>query len=452
MNPEQLIKKYSDKCELAEYWGIESEKETIIYENQALKSLINSSSRGISARMLVNGCFGFASSNDCSSAEKIFKKAYNLALNASKIKKEKTILKDFETHKCSAKASIKIDPFNIEPQKKISFLKDFHKHFVDKSIKNNESVMGFIKSKQIYTNSFGARVEQESCRSQLFNEIIAGNPIENVHSLRRALKGYELFDFDYAKFAKEASDKISRLINAKNVKPGKYNVILDPEICGTFFHEAIGHALEADALREKNTCVSLDEQVSTEELTLYDNPTIKGYWGSYEYDDEGIKSKKSVLIKNGKIVNFMNDLQSYSDVNGLKKTANARMQGIHNVPIVRMSNTEVKKGKYSFDELIEKIGNGILLKGFSGGAVEPITGVFSFKANEAIIIKNGKVSGNFKGASLSGDLKETLKNITGIGKEIANNYSGGMCGKKGQSVPVSERVPYISVRDINVTN
>jgi TldD protein len=452
MNPEQLIKKYADKCELIEFWNIESENESIIYENKSLKSLINSSNKGISARILVNGCFGFASSNDSNSAEKIFKKAYSLALNASRIKKEKTILKDFETNKCSVKARIKIDPFGVDTQKKIDFLKDFHKNFDDKLIKNNESVMGFMKSKQTYVNSFGSRVEQESCRSQLFNEIIAGNPIENVHSIRRASKGYELFNFDYGKFAKDASDKIKRLINAKNVKPGKYNVILNPEICGTFFHEAIGHALEADALREKNTCVSLGEQVSTEELTLYDNPTIKGYWGSYEYDDEGIKSKKNTLIKNGKIVNFMNDLQSYSDITGLKKTANARMQGIHDVPIVRMSNTEVKRGKYSFDELIEKTKNGMILKGFGGGAVEPITGIFSFKANEVIIIKNGKISGNFKGASLSGDLKETLKNITGIGKEITNNYSGGMCGKKGQSVPVSESVPYISVRDINVTN
>ncbi|MDD4353911.1 MAG: TldD/PmbA family protein [Candidatus Nanoarchaeia archaeon] len=450
MNYEQLLKKYEPMCELVEYWESKSNKEIIVQQNKELKSYIKADSSGFSARMLVNGCFGFASSSNLAKKEEVFKTAFKLAKNASLIKKNKTIIKDFEFHKAKIKSEIKIDPFNIDESEKINFLKDFNNSFSLKELKNSETTISFSKNNQIYANSKFAEILQGSNYSQIFSDITAGN--ENVHNIRRAKKGYELFNFNYNEFVKESEDKIKRLMNSRLANPGRYNIVIDPEISGTFFHEAVGHALEADCVREKSTCIGLGEQVSTEELTLYDNPTLKDYWGSYSYDAEGIKSKQNMLINKGKIVNFMNDLSSYFDVNGLKKTSNARMQSVHNMPIPRMSNTEVKSGKYSKQELIEQIKNGLLVKGFSGGAVEPITGVFSFKADEAFLIKNGKIANSFKGASLSGDLKQVLKNITGISNEFGSPYSGGMCGKKGQSVPVSEKVPYIAVRDINVGN
>lgn len=450
MNHEALIKNYDKDSELVEYWESKSSKEIIIQQNKELKSYIKSDFKGYSVRMLVNGCFGFASSNDFKKQEEVFKTAYKLAKNASVVKKIKTTIKDFETNKAVIKSKIKIDPFKIDESKKMEYLKDFNNSFSLKELKNVETILSFLKNNDTYINSKNSHVSEDSNYSQLFTDVTAAN--ENCHNIRRAKKGYELLNFNYNEFIKESEDKLKRLMKAKLAKPGRYNLVIDPEISGTFFHEAVGHALEADCLREKSTCISLGEQVSTEELTLYDNPTLKDYWGSYSYDNEGIKSKRNVLINKGKVVNFINDLSSYFDVNGIKKTANARMQNIHSVPIPRMSNTEVKAGKYSKQELIEQIKNGLLVNGFSGGAVEPTSGVFSFKADEAFMIKNGEIINSFKGASLSGDLKQVLKNITGISNEFASPYRGGMCGKKGQSVPVSEKVPYIAVRDINVGN
>jgi len=450
MNSEKLIKKYSQECESVECWESFSKRETLIQQNKTLKSYIKSDSQGFSARMLVNGCFGFASSNDFSKMSQVFQTAYKLAKNASKMKKEKTVMKELKPCKAVIKSSAKIDPFKIDEKEKIDYLKDFNNTFSLKELKNVETIMNFAKTKFLYTNSDSSRIEDDSNYSELFNRIVALN--ENAHNIRRATKGYELMKFDYKEFVKESEEKIKRLITSKLAKPGRYNLVIDPEISGTFFHEAVGHALEADCLREKSTCIAMNEKVSNEELTLYDNPTLKDYWGSYDYDDEGIKAKKNILIDKGKVVNFMNDKSTYFDVEGLKKTSNGRMQSIHDVPIPRMSNTQVKAGKYSKQELIELVKNGLLVKGFSGGAVEPITGVFSFKADEAFLIKNGKIAQSFKGASLSGDLKQVLKNITGISKEFGNPFSGGMCGKKGQSVPVSDKVPYISLGDINVSN
>ncbi|MDD5499837.1 MAG: TldD/PmbA family protein [Candidatus Nanoarchaeia archaeon] len=450
MNTEKLIKEYAKISESAEFWEIKSKTESFTQQNKSLKACSKSQTQGISARILANGCFGFASSNDCSKKEQVFKTAYNLAKNASRLKKEKTTIKELKHYQAKIKPKAKKDPFKISDQEKIRYLKDFNALFALKEIKNSETTLSFSKSEKTYMNSDSANICQESIYAQLHNEIVSQT--ESVRSIRRAKKGYELLKFNCANFAKESEEKMKRLMSSKLAKPGKYNLVIDPDISGTFFHEAVGHALEADFIREKSTCISMNEKASIPELTLYDNPLLKDYWGSYEYDDEGIKAKKSTLIKNGEVINFINDKSSYFDVPGLKKTANARMQSIHDAPIPRMSNTQVKPGNYSKQELIEKAKNGLLVKGFSGGAVDTMTGIFSFKADEAFLIKNGKIIKSFKGASLSGDLKQILKNITGISKEFGNPYKGGMCGKKGQSVPVSEKVPYISVRDMNVGN
>lgn len=452
MNIDSLMKKYDVKSKFIEYTEWFTEKESILQTNNELKTFAKSRGESCSVRMFVNGAWGFASSSK-KELEKLFEKSFKLAFNASKIKKNKSIMKEFEINKDNVRATIKKNPFEIDDEEKIKILQDINKTYSYPEIKNINSTINFGKTNKLYINSLGSRITQESFNSQIYSSIVGGKKLTSTYFTKRVKKGYELFDlFDYATEIKKVEDKLKRLINAPNVKSGVYDIVVDPDLGGTFFHEAVGHALEADHIREKNTCLSLNEDVGNSNLTLYDDATLKDYWGSYTYDDEGIKSKPTLLIDKGKIVNFMNDISSFFDVNGLKKSSNGRRASPHELPIPRMSNTVVKRGDFSKEELIEKVKNGLFVSGFRGGAVEPITGVFSFKAGEAFLIEKGKITHSFRDVTLSGDLKKLLKNINGFGKTIENNFAGGFCGKKGQSVLVSEKVPHISVRGVNVGN
>lgn len=452
MNKEVLIKEYDSKAQLVEYNELRTEHEALVRDDKELKTFIKSKSEAYSVRMLVKGAWGFASTSSYKELKQVFKKSYKLAFNASKIKKDKIVMKPFPTHKEVVKNSVKINPLLISDEEKLNFLKEFNNSFNYKKIKHVETLNDFLFQNKQYLNSKGANITQENIYSQLTSRIVGGESLESATFNRRAKKGYELFkNFNYQNKIQELESQLKRLIRAKNVKPGIYDLVVDSEISGTFFHEAVGHALKADNLREKTTCLSMNEEAGNENLTLYDDPTLPDYWGSYAYDDEGMKAKRSKLIDKGVIVNFINDLYSYFEED-LEKTSNARYETPHSIPIPRMSNTVVEPGSYTREELIEEVKNGLLVKGFGGGAVMPITGVFSFKADEAFVIKNGKVQESFKGVNLSGDLKKLLKKIKSIGKEPRNSWTGGYCGKNGQSVPVSEKVPFLTVKGVSVGN
>ncbi|MBN1923844.1 MAG: TldD/PmbA family protein [Nanoarchaeota archaeon] len=452
MNSENLLKEFEAKAELVEYFKSNIITETLLQNNNELKTFVNSKAEAYSVRMLVNGAWGFASTSNEEEVPNVFNTCFRLALNASKLRKNKTVMKELEVNKDVVKAKVKLDPFSISGEDKKDFIKEFNKSFNNGLIKNADTTLSFNKLNTQYVNSMGADVSEERIYSQILSSIIGGERLANAVIIRRAQQGYDFIKkTNINSEIMKAESRLKRLIKAVNVKPGIYNIVVDPSLAGTFFHEAVGHALEADHLREKNTCLALGEKFN-KNLTLYDDPTLPKYWGSYAYDSEGIRAKPSILIDKGRIVNFMNDVASYFDIKGLKKTANGRSQNPHSVPITRMSNTVVKPGDYSKEELFEKVKNGLFVCGFSGGAVEPVSGIFSFQAEEAFEIRNGKKKGFYRGVTLSGDLKRLLNDITGIGKIVKNEWSGGSCGKREQWVPVSEKMPHISVRGVSVGN
>ena len=453
MNPYSLIKSFQDKALLVEYSELLSNKEILIQHNNELKSFSKSKFEAYSVRTFVKGAFGFSSTSNPKELPRIFKESYNLALNASRNKLHKSEFKELDYSVDNVKSSVKEDPFTMSDEEKLSFVSNVNKIYSSKEIKDIESSTSFTKRISTYANSRGGRIVQNDNYTGFSSVIVGGENLETASVRKYAKLGFELFKkFDVNKALLEVEEKLIRLIRAPYAKPGVYDLVLDPDIAGIFFHEALGHALEADTIREKSTCIALSDKVGPDFLTLVDDPTIPDKWGSFAYDDEGMKSKHSTLKKEGVVVNFINDYSSYLDVPGLVKTSNGRAETPHSIPIPRMSNTVVKKGSMAKDELISHVKDGLLVAGFAGGAVEPLTRVFSFKAPEAFVIKDGKIEGSIKGVTLSGDLKTLLMNITNIGKETLDGLTGGFCGKKGQHIPVAQDVPYMSVRGVSVGN
>ena len=113
-----------------------------------------------------------------------------------------------------------------------------------------------------------------------------------------------------------------------------------------------------------------------------------------------------------------------------------------------MSNTYIKPGDSSFDELIEDIPNGIYLKGSRGGQVDTGKGIFQFNAVEGYYIDKGELGTHLRDVSLSGTTLDILNNVTGVGSDF--NLSVGFCGKDGQTVPVGDGGPHIRVSSATV--
>ena len=230
---------------------------------------------------------------------------------------------------------------------------------------------------------------------------------------------------------------------------GKLPVIIDEGFGGVIFHEACGHLLETTSVQKKASVFwdKMGEQIAHECVNAIDDGTIENEWGSINIDDEGMKTKRTQLIKDGKLVKFLSDRVGEMKT-GHERTGSGRRQSYRFAPASRMRNTFIDRGNSSLDEMIASIDHGIYCKAMGGGSVQPGTGEFNFAAQESYFIENGKVTTPLKSSTLIGTGPDVLKKISMVGDNLS--LSAGMCGSVSGSVPVTVGQPAIKVDEILV--
>ncbi len=232
---------------------------------------------------------------------------------------------------------------------------------------------------------------------------------------------------------------------------GTFDIVLGSGWPGVMLHEAVGHGLEGDFNRKKTSAFSglLGEQVAAKGVTVVDDGTIADRRGSLTIDDEGTPTNCTVLIEDGKLVNYMQDRQN-ARLMGMEATGNGRRQSYSHEPMPRMTNTYMLSGKHEPEEIIASVGDGIYAASFGGGQVDITSGKFVFNCTEAYRIRDGKVAEPIKGANLIGTGAPAMKRVAMVGNDMALDTGIGMCGKNGQSVPVGVGQPTLRMNEVTV--
>ncbi|MGV8176755.1 MAG: TldD/PmbA family protein [Candidatus Bilamarchaeaceae archaeon] len=245
--------------------------------------------------------------------------------------------------------------------------------------------------------------------------------------------------------SEEAGRKAVSYLSASPAPKGRFTVVLDPEMTGVFSHEAVGHASEADAIISGESLFTgkLGKRIGNPLVSIADDPRADDY-GFYELDDEGVPSERTELIRDGVLVGYLNSRETAKKLK-IPLNGHCRAESYDCSPIVRMGNTYFQRGKSPRDEVFD-VRSGIYVKGMRGGSVDPFTGGFMFKAEEAHEIKDGEPTRLLRDVSLSGNIMHVLNNVEAVGKDFGT--SPGHCGKMGQSMPVSDGGPHIRVKDL----
>lgn len=240
-------------------------------------------------------------------------------------------------------------------------------------------------------------------------------------------------------------------LSAVPTPAGEQTVILGPGWPGILLHEAVGHGLEGDFNRKKTSAFFnlINEQVASDQITVVDDGTISDRRGSLTIDDEGTPSQNTVLIEKGVLKGFMHDRLN-ARLMRQEPTGNGRRQSYAHIPMPRMTNTYMLKGKYHHDELIKSTKKGIYATQFSGGQVDITSGKFVFSASEAYKIENGKITVPLKGATLIGNGPDILKQVSMVGNNLQLDNGIGTCGKEGQMVPVGVGQPSLKINKLTV--
>ena len=232
---------------------------------------------------------------------------------------------------------------------------------------------------------------------------------------------------------------------------GTFDVVLGPGWPGVMLHEAVGHGLEGDFNRKKESAFAglLGQKVAAKGVTVVDDGTLTGRRGSLTIDDEGTPTNRTVLIEDGILVGYMQDRQN-ARLMGMTPTGNGRRQSYAHIPMPRMTNTYMLAGSAQPEDIIASVKNGIYAVHFGGGQVDITSGKYVFQCTEAYRIENGKVGHAVKGAMLIGNGPTDLHRISMIGNDLELDLGVGTCGKNGQGIPVGVGQPTMRMDQVTV--
>ncbi|MDD4291641.1 MAG: TldD/PmbA family protein [Clostridia bacterium] len=252
----------------------------------------------------------------------------------------------------------------------------------------------------------------------------------------------------YAEAKKRGEDV---MLNAVDCDKGLFPVVLSPMVTGVFAHESFGHKSEADFMIGDETMKkewAIGSKVGSSTLSIYDGGNELGS-GYCPYDDEGTKTKKTYLIKDGILCGRLHNATTASLLDE-ELTGNARAVSCEFEPIVRMTGTMVGVGDLTFDELIKPIKKGYFIFDYNHGSG---MSTFTIAPNTAYEIVDGKLGRPVRISVITGNVFETLGLIEGATSFVKSDDSFfGGCGKNEQfPLPVSMGGPYIRIGKMRVS-
>ncbi len=414
---------------------------SILLKDGVAKDVSTGESSGIGIRVLDVG-WGYASTNEARDITALADRALAMAKKAKR--NVKFVAGSAVVDEVALKA--KRNPQDVDAADKKEILRSALDAVKDFKEIASTSFSYFDSRVEVeYRNSEGSEIKTSYPRVGVFSTIFAkkNGKIQVGSERLGATGGLEALD-GIEDSARSAAEKAMMLLEAKEAPKGRFQVVLDPKLTGVFVHEALGHAVEADHIIQGESILEgkTGEEIASDIVSVYDDPTLEGSFGFYRYDSEGVAAVRKLLVERGVLVNYLHSRETASEL-GAEPTGNARSMGYSHPPIVRMSNTYLKPGDFEFEEIID-IDKGVYLKGSKGGEVDTARGVFQFSAEEGFLIEKGEITTPIRDVALSGRTLDILKKVDAVGKDFGVHI--GFCGKAAQTVPVGDGGPHLRTR------
>lgn len=431
----EILSKALSKID-AEYADIryeENEITRIHYAGKELKNISSSQMKGGHIRVVKNGGWGTNSFNEPAEIDKSTKMAQQAAGQVGASIKKRVKLASVPVVQETVRVASRKDPRKISFDQKKQLLELYNNMILaHPEIKTTNAVYREEYTRRYFITTEGTYIDQEILIVLASFGMIAkaGNLIQTVGVSIGGSPDYTRLE-GREKLIEEKAKAVIDLLKAEPVKAGNYMVILDPDLAGVFTHEAFGHMSEADSIMFNPSMrqeMTMGRQLGRPILNIIDNGSLPDSIGSYKFDDEGVVSRQTYLIKKGILGGRLHSRETAAEFNE-PLSGNTRAVDYNFTPIVRMSNIFIEPGTTPFDEMIASVKDGLYLVSGKGG--QTIGDMFTFGAQYGYVIKNGKLGQMIRDINLSGNVFTTLMNISAIGNDLKIGESGG-CGKGSQ--------------------
>ena len=408
---------------------------------------------GVGIRVLAGGAWGFASTSDLSleGLRNAMGNAEQLARTLTSRKNQKIKL---ERTSRLAQGDFIIPGYQelwaMPIEEKFEFVRNAEQQLSGEAEKIEAAVCRYseVFEDKIILTSDGADCHIQLARPEL--RLLAFGVDGSIHSKgRESVGGTGNWDCLFHNKAMDqligdAAEEAVEMLKAPEGEGGKKTVILAPAMVGLLSHEAIGHTVEADFVKSGSVAAGkLGQVVASPLLTLCDSGYSEynaGAGGELPVDDEGVLCRKTSIIRQGKLVNYLHNRESAAEF-GVEPAGNARAWVFNDEPLIRMRNTYIEPGQDRLDDMIAGIEDGYYIDGPGGGQADA-TGEFMFGASKVRRIQNGHLAGYVRELTVSGKAFDVLQSVDAVSQDFRWDLGAGYCGK-GQPAKVDAGGPYL---------
>jgi TldD protein len=462
-----------------------------------IENITNTESAGVGVRVIANGAYGFAATNDMSpdGVANAAKQAVAIAKANSKLQSEPLILAPVKgTGEVSWATAIKKDWRTVPIKEKAELLIAANKAGMEGGASFMQSLMFQVNQQKYFASTDGSYIDQDVHRMWMPVFATAVDQKTNKFRSRQGLSspvgmGYEYLDgraedklkaaggittlytksYDLIEDARAAGRQAKAKLTAKSVEPGKYDLVLAPEHLWLTIHESIGHATELDRVMgyEANfagtSFATLDKWESkkfkygADIVNIVADKTTPGSLGDVGYDDEGVKCKRWDLIKDGVLVSYQATRDQAHVIGKTESDGCSYADNWSSVQFQRMPNVSLQPGKKRLtpDEMIKDVKKGIYIVGDGSFSIDQQRYNFQFGGQLFYEIKNGKIGAQLEDVAYQSNTQEFWNSCVAICDERDWRMGGSFFDGKGQpsqSSAVSHGASTSRFNGVNVIN
>ncbi|MBX9878086.1 MAG: TldD/PmbA family protein [Candidatus Obscuribacterales bacterium] len=431
---------------------IDSEAQFIETKNLRVSAVNFGSSLGAGIRVLYNGGWGFASTQDLSrqGIEQAIKRAVAVAKASSQVMEKPIVLAPEPVHVDTWSSPCKQDPFTISLEQKLAVLLDAAKIITSvKGVTLATGSMAFIKDKKFFASTEGSRIEQNFVRSSCG---VVANATDDHDRQRRSypssfggqweLAGWEMVGkWDLPGHAQQTAEEAVALLTAPVCPQGTKDLILGSSQLALQIHESTGHPTELDRALGQEINYAGASFLTPDKLgklkygspmvNLVADATTKGSLGSFGYDDEGVQAQCVDLVKDGIFTGYLSSRDT-AELIGLKRSGGCmRSESWNRTPIIRMTTISLLPGDSGeLDNIISDTKDGIYMETNKSWSIDQLRYNFQFSTEIGWEIKDGKRGRMFKNPSYGGITPEFWNSCDAIaGESEFITWGVPNCGK-----------------------
>ncbi len=448
----------------------------VVTREDKVQNIVNTESYGIGIRVIANGSWGFAATDntDKDSIAKAAQLAVAIAKENARLLTEPVQLAPQKGYgEVSWKTPIEKNGFDVPIKEKVDLLMGVNAAAMQAGANYINSILFLVNEQKYFASSDGSYIDQDIHRIWPTFFITKIDAATGKFETRNALSaprgmGYEYVlpsaaekinsqttlyrnRYDMIEDARLGGQQAGEKIKAKSVEAGKYDLILDPSHLWLTIHESVGHPTELDRVLgyEANfagtSFLTLDKwqsknfQFGSKNVNIVADKLQPGSLGAVGYDDEGVGTQKWDLIKEGVLVNYQT-IRDQAHILGLNASQGCcYADSWSDVQFQRMPNVSLQPGKTSLSpaDMIKNVEKGIYIIGDGSFSIDQQRYNFQFGGQLFYEIKDGKIVGMLRDVAYQSNTQEFWNSCVAVADEKDYRLGGSFFDGKGQPEQVS---------------